>query len=121
MKLLFDQNLSPRLSRSLADLFPKSAHVRDIGLRDAPIEIWAYAKLHGFVIITKDTDFEEWHLLSGWPPKVIWIAIGNSKVDEIEALIRHHSATIQTFFQDPEKGYQVLRSGGNPSEGSAPV
>ena len=110
MKLLFDQNLSPRLSRSLADLFPESVHIRDIGLRDgSDIEIWEYAKKHGFVIISKDTDFEDWHLLSGWPPKVIRIAIGNSKVDDIEALIRHHSATIQTFFQNPEKGYQVLK------------
>ena len=35
MKLLFDQNLSPNLPRSLADLFPGSLHVRQIGLRDA--------------------------------------------------------------------------------------
>jgi len=35
MKLLFDQNLSPRLLRLLADLYPDSTHVRDVGLRDA--------------------------------------------------------------------------------------
>jgi predicted nuclease of predicted toxin-antitoxin system len=27
MKLLFDQNLSPKLVKSLADLFPHSGHV----------------------------------------------------------------------------------------------
>jgi predicted nuclease of predicted toxin-antitoxin system len=35
MKLLFDQNLSPRLARLLADLYPGSIHVREVGLRDA--------------------------------------------------------------------------------------
>jgi predicted nuclease of predicted toxin-antitoxin system len=32
MKLLFDENLSPRLILHLADLFPASMHVRDVGL-----------------------------------------------------------------------------------------
>lgn len=32
MKLLFDQNLSPRLVANLADLFPSSAHVEVVGL-----------------------------------------------------------------------------------------
>jgi predicted nuclease of predicted toxin-antitoxin system len=35
MKLLFDQNLSPRLPRLLDDIYPDSVHVRDVGLRDA--------------------------------------------------------------------------------------
>ena len=32
MKLLFDQNLSPCLARRLADLYPDSAHVSEVGL-----------------------------------------------------------------------------------------
>jgi hypothetical protein len=35
MKLLFDQNLSPRLPRLLADIYAESIHVREVGLRDA--------------------------------------------------------------------------------------
>jgi predicted nuclease of predicted toxin-antitoxin system len=35
MKLLFDQNLSYKLCRSLADLFPESAQVRRAGLAEA--------------------------------------------------------------------------------------
>jgi predicted nuclease of predicted toxin-antitoxin system len=30
MKLLFDQNLSPRLPRILIDVYPESIHVREI-------------------------------------------------------------------------------------------
>src|SRR5438046_9424501 len=33
MKLLFDENLSPKLPRLLAALYPNSVHVRDCGLK----------------------------------------------------------------------------------------
>ena len=35
MKLIFDQNLPPCLPDLLADFFPESLHVREVGLRDA--------------------------------------------------------------------------------------
>ena len=48
MKLLFDQNLSPRLPGLLADIYADSIHVRQMGLRDADdLEIWEYAKANG--------------------------------------------------------------------------
>ncbi len=45
MKLLFDENLSPKLSNRLSDLFPSSLHVRDVGMK-ATIDpvVWDYAK-----------------------------------------------------------------------------
>ncbi len=47
MKLLFDHNLSPRLPRLLADLYPDSIHVRTVRLHesDDPI-VWDYAKAY---------------------------------------------------------------------------
>jgi predicted nuclease of predicted toxin-antitoxin system len=53
--LLFDENLSPKLPRLLATLFPDSAHVRDCGLLGLPDEdVWEFARVHGFIIISKD-------------------------------------------------------------------
>jgi predicted nuclease of predicted toxin-antitoxin system len=64
MKLLFDQNLSPRLPRLLADIYADSVHVREVGLRDEDDSvIWEYAKLHGFAIVSKDSDFQQRSLL----------------------------------------------------------
>jgi predicted nuclease of predicted toxin-antitoxin system len=55
VKFLFDQNLSPRLPRLLSDLYPGSAHIREVGLRDATdAAIWKYASENGFVIASKD-------------------------------------------------------------------
>ena len=109
MKLLFDQNLSPRLPRLLADLYPDSVHVREVGLRDATDSvIWAYAKNLGFVIVSKDSDFQQRSLLYGHPPKFVWLRVGNCPVKTIEELLRKHSAAIHTFDQDTVKSHLML-------------
>ena len=81
MKLLFDQNLSPRLPHFLADLYPNSADIRGLGMREVTdTEIWNYAKAHGFVIVSKDSDFQARSLLYRASPKFIWLRVGNCSV-----------------------------------------
>lgn len=109
MKLLFDQNLSPRLPKILEDIFPNSIHVRDIGFVQATdTQIWEYAKANDFVISSKDTDFQQRSLLLGHPPKVIWLRVGNCPVKTVEDLLRKHSVSIHTFGLDNNKSYLVL-------------
>ena len=55
MKLLFDENLSPRLARN-----------------------------EDFAIVSKDTDFRERSYLVGAPPKVVWLDVGNAGSRAIE-------------------------------------
>jgi len=89
VRLLFDQNLSPRLVRLLADLYPESTHVRDVGLQSADdLAVWVYAREFGFIIASKDADFRQRSFLYGAPPKVIWIRLGNCSTRDIEALLR---------------------------------
>jgi predicted nuclease of predicted toxin-antitoxin system len=109
MKLLFDQNLSPRLPRLLADIYADSVHVREVGLRDsADLEIWQYAKLNGFAIVSKDSDFQQRSLLDGAPPKFIWLRVGNCTVGRTEDLLRRYSAAIHTFDMDDSKSHLML-------------
>ena len=109
MKLLFDQNLSPRLPRLLSDLYPNSVHVREIGLKDATdTVIWNYAKQNGFVIISKDSDFQQRSLLFSHPPKFIWLRLGNCPVSPIQELLRRHSAAIHTFEQNSMESHLML-------------
>jgi predicted nuclease of predicted toxin-antitoxin system len=68
MTLLFDQNLSPKLVKRLADLFPGSSHMQLEGLdRASDDQIWDHARLNGFAIVTKDADYNNLSVLKGWP------------------------------------------------------
>ena len=64
MKLLFDQNLSPKLVHRLADLFPGSGHVQSVGLGCADDDqVWEHTRLNGFTIVTKDADYNNLSVL----------------------------------------------------------
>ena len=109
MNLLFDQNLSHRLVSSLADIFPNSSHVRNVGLGRADDDaVWQYAVAHSFSIVSKDSDFHQLSFLRGHPPKVVWIRRGNCSTDEIESLLRQHEADLRAFEQDPDASFLVL-------------
>ena len=109
MKLLFDQNLSPRLVRLLADIYPDSTHVRDVGLRDADdATIWDYAGVNDYTIVSKDSDFQQRSLLVGAPPKFIWLRVGNCTVARTESILRTYSAVINTFDLDESKSHLML-------------
>ena len=109
MKLLFDQNLSHKLARRLADLFPNSTHVREVGLKEAedPV-VWEYAKRQGFMIVSKDADFHQRSFLFGFPPKVVWIRLGNCTTVEVEQVIRKNSDSIKAFTEDEEAAFLIL-------------
>ncbi|HYV12036.1 MAG TPA: DUF5615 family PIN-like protein [Pyrinomonadaceae bacterium] len=84
MKLLFDENLSPRLVVLLADLFPNSVHVRGVGLRAAEDSlVWNYAKDHDLVIVSKDADMHQRCFVFGAPPKVVWVRLGNCSTTDV--------------------------------------
>ncbi len=109
MKLLFDQNLSWRLPQKLADFYPDSRHIREVGMKESQdIDIWNYARANGFVIVSKDLDFQQRSLLFGHPPKVVRLRVGNCTVQIIEDLLRKYAVIIHAFDADAAKSYLVL-------------
>jgi predicted nuclease of predicted toxin-antitoxin system len=102
MKLLFDQNLSFKLCRMLADAFPQSNQVRIIGMEEAADRvIWEYAKANEVILVSQDADFADMATLYGPPPKVIWLRCGNQPTSAIEQLLRDHNDAIRGFKEDP--------------------
>ncbi len=98
MKLLFDENLSPKLPEMLEKLYPGSTHVKNCGLNKASdSEVWEYAKAQGLTIVSKDSDFQERSMLWGSPPKVIWLRIPNCNSSEIAEVLRNSLGDIQRF------------------------
>lgn len=101
MKLLFDQNLSRKLVARLADICPNASHVQLHGLAEkTDTEIWEFAKLNDFCIVTQDADFAERSRLYGSPPKVVWLRCGNAPTHQVEALIRAGQEAIQELLEN---------------------
>jgi predicted nuclease of predicted toxin-antitoxin system len=108
-KLLFDQNLSYRIIKPVEHLFPESNHVRLLDLDQADdATIWHYAKENDFHIVTQDSDFNNISALAGYPPKIIWIHIGNADTSTIIALFKKKHQLIQTFLEDEHAGLLEL-------------
>lgn len=109
MKLLLDQNLSPRLASRLSDVFAGSAHVDSLGLGSAPdFEVWNYARDNGFIVVSKDADFSEISLLRGHPPKLVWLRLGNCTTAQIETTLRSSLQAIEEMAQDETVGILSL-------------
>ena len=109
MRLLFDENLSHRLVRELSDIYPDSAHVRDIGLRGADDQrIWDYAAEQDLLLTTKNTDFYHRSLVFGALPKVIWLRVGNASTISIAELLRQRRPVLRSFYEDSEATFLPL-------------
>ncbi|MDR3673083.1 MAG: DUF5615 family PIN-like protein [Holophaga sp.] len=109
MRLLLDNNLSPRLIQQLADVFPGITHVEPVGLAESSDQdVWTYAMANRCLIVTKDSDFAEIQVLRGFPPKVVWIRLGNCTTAQLEALFRSHAEDLERFDADPDSGMLLL-------------
>lgn len=109
MKLLFDENLSPRLVEPLAAEFPGSAHVeKALGRGPADADVWQHAVSQGYAIVSKDNDFRQRAFLSGPPPKVIWVAVGNASTQQILELLQSKLAEVKAFGESPRESLLVL-------------
>lgn len=109
MKLLFDENISPRLAEVLIDIYPGCAHVHGCGLGSADdLAVWQYAKDNGFTIVSKDSDFQERSIILGAPPKIVWLRAANCTSAEIEALLRAALPTVRQFIQEDQESCLIL-------------
>jgi len=103
VRLLIDEQLSVRLCEMLADLYPQSLHVTQIGLGGATDEaVWSASAEHGCVLLTKDEDFHRLSVLRGGPPKVIWLRLGNASTDEVARLLRERLDDLGRFEEQDE-------------------
>ncbi len=109
MKLVCDENLSPGLVYSLADIFPDSAHVHDLGLGESDDRaIWQSAKDLGYCIVSKDSDYYHLSILHGHPPKVVWLRLGNCSTQAIQDCLSRNSRVILDFLADSAESVLLL-------------
>lgn len=104
MKLLLDHNLSHKVSKKLADVYPDSTQTRLLNFgRIGDSELWFYARTHGYILVTKDRDVAELAVLRGAPPKVVWLRMGNCSAGAIESTLRRNYDAIYELVADPDR------------------
>jgi predicted nuclease of predicted toxin-antitoxin system len=81
VKLLLDENLSPRLIEQLSDLYPGSAHVQECGLGSTD-------------------DAAIWEL--------IWVRAGNCTSEDIKGLLLAAFSSVKRFIQEDEETFLIL-------------
>jgi predicted nuclease of predicted toxin-antitoxin system len=106
MKLLIDANLSWRLEKYLKETFRDVLHVENTVLpvpaKDS--EIWNFAKISGYTILTNDFDFYNLLLIKGFPPKIILLQTGNLSTKSIVELLNSKRDEIELFETDTVLG-----------------
>jgi predicted nuclease of predicted toxin-antitoxin system len=105
LKLLLDENLSRRIVPFLQNDFPETTHVALVALEAASDnEVWSFAKLNDFVIVTKDADFYELSLTNNDnAPKVVWLRILNTSKNEVLKLLLNHHIFIKEQLENKNK------------------
>lgn len=109
MKLLLDENLSRRLVPALQARFPGSSQVALLGLeRSSDAQLCDYAAQHGFVICSKDDDFQRLVASRGYRPPLIHLALGNSSNDAVLSALLAAADRLRQAFDDPATGVVVI-------------
>jgi predicted nuclease of predicted toxin-antitoxin system len=90
-----DENLSRRLVPFLQHDFPGSSQVVLLGMESATDkEVWLRAKVDGYVVLTRDADFQELSLVWGSPPQVVRLRTPNQTRAAVLKLLLENKAAI---------------------------
>jgi len=110
MKLLLDENLSRRLVPFLQHDFPGSTQVALLGMESASDRaIWQLAKDEGYVIVTRDFDFQELSLVWGQPPKVIRLkTLNQNRAATLKILLENRDLIVDALLTQDLASVEIL-------------
>jgi len=110
MKLLLDENLSRRLVPLLQQEFPGTTQVTLLGLESASDQvIWLRAKQDGYVVVTRDADFQELSFVWAAAPKVIRLRTPNlNRMAVLKMLLDHKAEIHQSLEIDSMSSVELI-------------
>jgi predicted nuclease of predicted toxin-antitoxin system len=96
VKFLLDAHLPARLVRLLNEMGHDAVHVTDLpnGSRSTDAEIAVVADAEDRVVVSKDRDFRNSHLIHGSPRRVFAVRTGNISNNELLALVQANAEQI---------------------------
>ena len=102
MKFIVDTQLPPKLATLLSANGYESIHTTYFkdGHLLSDVEIISKAKAQDRIIVTKDSDFSDYYMLRGAPPKILLLELGNIKNSNLFSLFDKYLKEIILSFQD---------------------
>jgi predicted nuclease of predicted toxin-antitoxin system len=73
-------------------------------------QIWDYAKLQGFCVVTHDDDFDDIYALNGFPPKIIKLKTGNLSNQQTIEILTRNKYVIYDFLTNVDEGFLTFYS-----------
>lgn len=110
MKLLLDENLSRRLVPFLQHDYPGTSQVVLLGLESASDRVvWQRAKDDGYVIVTRDADFQELSLVWGQSPKVVRLrTLNQTRAATLKVLIDNRDLIAESLFTNGLASVEIV-------------
>ena len=104
MRFLIDAQLPRRLARELNAMGHDAIHTLDLPDRNATTdgEIVAVADRDARIVITKDSDFRDSHLLRGSPRELLQVTTGNIRNTDLIAHFEQHIDAIEEAFANAD-------------------
>lgn len=104
MRFIVDAQLPRALADHLLASGHDAIHVKQLpeAGRTTDAEISAFADAESRVVVTKDADFHESHLLRGTPRQLLRVVTGNIKNADLIALFTALFPTLEAAFSDAD-------------------
>lgn len=96
MKLLLDQNLSPKTTTFLRGLKLEAKDLREVGLIGADDQrIYEFARAQGFVLVTYDTDFSRRYVFGKDLPGLILLRVHPQTLEILHPVLKDFFSKVQ--------------------------
>lgn len=101
MKFIVDAQPPRRLARQLTAAGHDVLHTLDLTAQNFTDDevLREIAERDGRVVVTKDSDFVDSHILRGQPPQLLLVTTGNITNDELASLFAANLAAMVAAFQ----------------------
>lgn len=104
MKFLIDAQLPVRVAEFLNRAGHDAVHTSGLpdGNRSTDSQVAQHADADGRVVVTKDQDFRDGHLLTRSPRQLLIVATGNITNDALLSLFEHHLDAIVSALNEAD-------------------
>lgn len=104
MKFLIDAQLPARLAEFLKQVGHDAVHTSELpdGNRSTDRQVAERADADGRVVVTKDRDFRDGHLLTRSPRRLLVVATGNITNNDLLSLFELHLEAVVSGFEEAD-------------------